>query len=113
MKKAKLWANPMGRNGLFTLREERAEENGQQIYLWTKEFEPINRLRLMQEFVGGYVERYPRKLCFNTQLQEIRKCDVLCNEEGIIKGLPINEMFEGLYDIKICGNIILLEVEEV
>ena len=85
MKKAKLWANPMGRNGLFTLREERAEENGQQIYLWTKDFEP----------------------------QEIRKCDVLCNEEGIIKGLPINEMFEGLYDIKICGNIILLEVEEV
>ena len=109
MKKAKLWANPIGKGGLFTLREEGAEENGQQIYLWTKDFEPLNRLKLMQEFVGGYIERYPAKVCFSTQLHETRECEVLCNEEGLIDGLPINEMMEGIYDIKICGNIILLE----
>tara|TARA_R100001198_G_scaffold72855_1_gene44935 strand:- start:594 stop:935 length:342 start_codon:yes stop_codon:yes gene_type:complete len=109
MKKTKLNANPIGKGGLFTLNDEGSEQNGQQIYLWTKDFEPLNRLKVMQEFVGGYIERYPAKVAFSTQDGTPRECEVLVNEEGLINGLPINEIMQDLYDIDVCGNVILIE----
>lgn len=42
-------------------------------------------LKAMQELVGGWVESFP-----NPDLQE-RNINILVNEEGLLKSLPIND----------------------
>ncbi len=54
-----------------------------------------NTLEACQELVGGYIEVV--KICTN--------CLLVCNEEGLIRGLPVNRFmnydFRG--DIFVCG----------
>jgi hypothetical protein len=58
----------------------------------------ISTLQRMQKLVGGYIEFvYPR---------EDRDIVLVCNEEGLLIGLPINERIEQRYGISLVGDVI-------
>jgi len=59
------------------------KEPGGVYYL--KEIE--NTLEAMQAEVGGYIE----------QVTVDRSCAIICNEEGLIKGLPYNTKLAGIH----------------
>ena len=46
--------------------------------------EPSENLKALQELVGGYIEP-----CAPAELRE-KKIELLCNEEGLLKGLEVN-----------------------
>jgi hypothetical protein len=58
-------------------------------------------LEQAQEFVGGYVEMVPR----------LRDRQVLVNEEGLMRQLPLNEFVSEMVGYPIVGNAIVLQKE--
>lgn len=62
-------------------------------------------LEEMQKFVEGYIE--PVSIRYAG-----RKCRMVCNEEGLIKNLPVNTLATQLYKEQggevIVGNVIIL-----
>jgi anthranilate/para-aminobenzoate synthase component II len=59
-------------------------------------------LNYLQQYVGGYIEHVA--LRDGTHLW--------VNEEGLIKGLPINLLASAMYGSVICGDVVLLSNEE-
>jgi hypothetical protein len=58
----------------------------------------ISTLERMQKLVGGYIEFvYPK---------DDRDTILICNEEGLLMGLPINERIEQKYNITLVGDVI-------
>jgi len=55
-------------------------------------------IKELQTAVGGLIEVYPRKL--NGHM-------IVCNEEGLLMDLPINELFEKYSGITLVGDILL------
>lgn len=63
----------------------------------------ISTLERMQKFVGGYIEFvYPP----NGKI-------LICNEEGILLNLPINEQIQKIYGIVLLGDVIEATKEEL
>jgi hypothetical protein len=56
----------------------------------------------LQALVGGYIELYPTRYLQNL---------VVCNEEGLIKRLPKNEIFKSLTNIDLVGDVLLVPEE--
>lgn len=69
----------------------------------------------LQSFVGGYIE-----LATTFRLKSGRKMLMFCNEEGKLKGLPINTdatilyaAFTGIADDPIVGDVLVCREDEV
>ena len=64
-------------------------------------FDSSNSLEQLQSGVGGWLEHFP--------LQDpLSAFDAFCDEEGILKGLPVNLVASGLSSVgRICGNVVI------
>lgn len=70
-------------------------------------------LTVIQECVGGYFELVPPKLYnamqISTKANESLGVIVLCNEEGIIQGLPDNPLASSLVGVPLKGDVLVMK----
>jgi hypothetical protein len=57
----------------------------------------------LQKFVGGYIELVPG----------IRPYVAYCNEEGRLKGLPVNALASRKYGQELVGDVVQIKREEL
>lgn len=55
-------------------------------------------LKEMQGYVGGLIELYPHRIDKNI---------IICNEEGLIKNLPYNNLAKLILGVNLVGNVIV------
>ena len=77
------------------------------------------KLVWMQDKVGGYIERLPPHITASEPLwvscgfdiptianfNEVE--NVWCNEEGLVRGLPVNSRASGIYGFIIVGDVLI------
>ena len=57
-------------------------------------------LEEMQGYVGGLIELYPHRINKNIII-------IICNEEGLIKNLPYNNLAKLILGVDLVGNVIV------
>lgn len=61
-------------------------------------------LPMLQEAVGGYVEVVPYFTGFPDETGALQPCVAMCNEEGKLRGLPINQAATELWHQQLRSN---------
>jgi len=61
-------------------------------------------LKEAQEFVGGYVEKFPKRF-----LPKGFKGELLMNEDGRLKNMPLNEVVSKQVGFEVVGPAIVLQ----
>lgn len=77
---------------------------------------PYRNLKAMQEIVGGYVEAiaiHPNKvnaLCTGTSIRFTGRVDLVVNEDGRRKELPLNARVSRIFGQVILGDVLLVQL---
>ncbi len=70
-----------------------------------------NTLEALQEIVGGCIQVVPMKYRY-ADSDAVDRVELICNEEGKLKGLPVNRYIKELNYDAVCGTFLLAGVGE-